>query len=599
MAPTRKPRGLLLPGTNYIGPGNALDNGEPTNEADAVARTHDYAYEYARTEDDIIQADAAAISDFAQVGGIYGYAGAIGLSIKSGVESLTGGVIYPRMDTNLKRTYDTRNPGPSKSIKTQTKTRRMNTAADDGGEMEVAAVQTENATVAEGAGGGAANPRAVPMQNERPLPTPQNVIKLHGNYIEDIVITKDLTMILSNILFPFIFMGPILQTFKDFTKNNMHFDMLRIAEQSTSIINPVQYTSNEIANGLLISQPQQLAKMGTIGLMKWDNNHTVSMQNTSFDLSPYVDPCDESDFMHATPEEMEKLKVLKVTNASFLSNIWRPKNSPIKHDASQQCLIRPNSTTTDLPHSWDDVTLIGHNDMIERRNNYQIMAGQTTQCFQNKAPAFEPGTARYTGNARNMRQFGQNKHYTSADTPMKINETGGVRMPLHTYYIKVNYTDELVNKVTIVNERGTEDNTLYLGMLPYMMVPTVENGGYTGQLYMYSYPTTYNCTLSSASAYYFDPTKKGPPKDYFAFSLVPDLDKTFKRIDSYVSGTVERNVQLDLYANQRHDFNNRPNDTSPWYNQQESVGLTPLRVVDIATTPSSTVLNKAIIRFPM
>ena len=195
------------------------------------------------------------------------------------------------------------------------------------------------------------------MQNERPLPTPQNVIKLCGNYIEDIVINKDLTMVLSNLLFPFIFMGPILQTFKDFIKNNMHFDMIQIAEHSTSIINPVQYISNVIStNGTLTSQPQQLAKMGTVGLMKWDNNHTVSMQNTNFDLTPYVDPCDETDFMHATAADIEKLKTLKVITATLLNNIWRPKNAPIKHNASQQCLIRPKNSVSDLPHNWDDVT---------------------------------------------------------------------------------------------------------------------------------------------------------------------------------------------------------------------------------------------------
>lgn len=35
---------FTLPGYKYLGPGNKLDKGKPTNHSDDVARTHDYAY---------------------------------------------------------------------------------------------------------------------------------------------------------------------------------------------------------------------------------------------------------------------------------------------------------------------------------------------------------------------------------------------------------------------------------------------------------------------------------------------------------------------------------------------------------------------------
>ena len=38
--------GVIYPGSNYIGPGNSLDAGRPTSQADAVAREHDYQYDY-------------------------------------------------------------------------------------------------------------------------------------------------------------------------------------------------------------------------------------------------------------------------------------------------------------------------------------------------------------------------------------------------------------------------------------------------------------------------------------------------------------------------------------------------------------------------
>ncbi|AIT18930.1 putative VP1 [Tusavirus 1] len=45
MAPAARPRkGWVPPGYNYLGPGNDLDAGEPTNKSDAAARKHDFAY---------------------------------------------------------------------------------------------------------------------------------------------------------------------------------------------------------------------------------------------------------------------------------------------------------------------------------------------------------------------------------------------------------------------------------------------------------------------------------------------------------------------------------------------------------------------------
>ena len=37
-------KGLTLPGYNYCGPGNPLENGPPVNELDAICQRHDYCY---------------------------------------------------------------------------------------------------------------------------------------------------------------------------------------------------------------------------------------------------------------------------------------------------------------------------------------------------------------------------------------------------------------------------------------------------------------------------------------------------------------------------------------------------------------------------
>lgn len=55
---------ILWPGHNYMGPGNPLENGEPTTNADKTARIHDYAYAHAWSEADIKHADNEAKRQF-------------------------------------------------------------------------------------------------------------------------------------------------------------------------------------------------------------------------------------------------------------------------------------------------------------------------------------------------------------------------------------------------------------------------------------------------------------------------------------------------------------------------------------------------------
>lgn len=91
---------MNFPGHRYLGPGNSVYNGEPVDEDDRIAYRHDWAYERAESEADIRAADRAAISDFSKdfvaTGNWHSALGSAGLSIKYGIESLTG-VLYPNM----------------------------------------------------------------------------------------------------------------------------------------------------------------------------------------------------------------------------------------------------------------------------------------------------------------------------------------------------------------------------------------------------------------------------------------------------------------------------------------------------------------------
>lgn len=79
-----------FPNHKYLGPGNDIENGEPVDEDDEIAKEHDLAYEYSKSHKDIRKADRNAIKKIGRS------IGALGLGIKYGVESLIG-VQYPRM----------------------------------------------------------------------------------------------------------------------------------------------------------------------------------------------------------------------------------------------------------------------------------------------------------------------------------------------------------------------------------------------------------------------------------------------------------------------------------------------------------------------
>lgn len=59
-----KSQGINLPFSNYIGPGNALENGPPQNLADQAAKVHDHAYDKAVSYQDVYDADEALKQDF-------------------------------------------------------------------------------------------------------------------------------------------------------------------------------------------------------------------------------------------------------------------------------------------------------------------------------------------------------------------------------------------------------------------------------------------------------------------------------------------------------------------------------------------------------
>lgn len=111
--PVTSSEGYTLPGYKYLGPGNSLDRGEPTNFIDADAQEHDIAYDQAKSKQDIYTADTTFLSKAGDhiAEGISGQgsysdtigaiAGAVGIGTKHLVESGVNKVLYPSIPGKL------------------------------------------------------------------------------------------------------------------------------------------------------------------------------------------------------------------------------------------------------------------------------------------------------------------------------------------------------------------------------------------------------------------------------------------------------------------------------------------------------------------
>nr|ULF99687.1 MAG: putative polyprotein [Picornavirales sp.] len=103
-------RGYVLPGHNYEGPGNSLNNGEPTTETDALSRKHDLQYAWAtymrargKINDETMQAEIHAADEElarnANVVSTDGFAAWIGMRAKLLLEHFTDSLMYPATGT--------------------------------------------------------------------------------------------------------------------------------------------------------------------------------------------------------------------------------------------------------------------------------------------------------------------------------------------------------------------------------------------------------------------------------------------------------------------------------------------------------------------
>lgn len=87
----KTPLNMNPPGYNYLGPGNPLDNGDPTNDLDAIARDHDYSYANAKDNVDILESDLEysgrmmlnSITSFNPMEKMWSIIGSVGLGLKA------------------------------------------------------------------------------------------------------------------------------------------------------------------------------------------------------------------------------------------------------------------------------------------------------------------------------------------------------------------------------------------------------------------------------------------------------------------------------------------------------------------------------------
>lgn len=142
-------RPILLPGHNYLGPGNPLNNGEPVDAADRIALHHDHHYAQAQHPEDIRNADVEAIRDFGQEflqsGSICAGLGAVGIAGKYIAESIVG-VQYPKMPPT-KRGIDAGKPAEASGKRLRSGNRYPESAGEADGDAGEEMDEGDNAGV--------------------------------------------------------------------------------------------------------------------------------------------------------------------------------------------------------------------------------------------------------------------------------------------------------------------------------------------------------------------------------------------------------------------------------------------------------------------
>ncbi|KAL1436341.1 hypothetical protein MTO96_049774 [Rhipicephalus appendiculatus] len=101
----------LFPGHRYLGPGNPLRNGDPVDEDDGIAKSHDEACERAKSHVDVFAADQASAAlfsnDFRRTGNWHSALGAVGLGTKNFVEQyVLGRSLYGMPGDRRKRAHN-------------------------------------------------------------------------------------------------------------------------------------------------------------------------------------------------------------------------------------------------------------------------------------------------------------------------------------------------------------------------------------------------------------------------------------------------------------------------------------------------------------
>jgi hypothetical protein len=110
--------GFTVPGFNYLGPGNPLDNGPPTNRVDEVARQHDLRYseaqllfeqnhdseevfKYIQEADDSFLVDLSEIEPTSYTESFGKIIGKTGIGLKRGVENILHTTLYPSLNKDM------------------------------------------------------------------------------------------------------------------------------------------------------------------------------------------------------------------------------------------------------------------------------------------------------------------------------------------------------------------------------------------------------------------------------------------------------------------------------------------------------------------
>lgn len=602
-------KGLTIPGSNYIGPGNDINRGPPTNEADRIARTHDIAYSNAKTQEDVYEADRTAIGSFGKdfIGSSSGHAlaGAAGLGIKHVIERVAG-VQYPRnlptresmapgggwkargWGNNQKKASSStyRDRSPLRAGEKGTPDEGTDDVIEQGGEDPIDPMEEELRDGGALGVGGPSGQRATFTQ-ELKRSTNEAYAYIVDDCNRDTIIGLGMNMFPMQIYTIFLWTRKLRQRF-DAMRSSGIFTSWSWHNATLQLKNMTQYIYATIPGTQTVSNLH--VKDGHLNYAKINNKTmggpTVTIDVTYIDIESITERVPTAIGIAAL-DAMDFIRIAKDTSSEPDQNTLDKNQFLFELKRDDNLKATPNNTNVYV-----------HQGLVDKTTNYtgSNIPSQGAPIFKGFPYAYFKDILNAdmaTIDDRLLRDRGeinleQAAHY-DIDVPIP---QGKMPMIIGYYNIYVKVADSTLVKTVISLVPGKDADGIKcfpVQMAPYAMYKVITLGGLSSWQCMAA-PSYLLPSVSSEQQYLLMPGLRGPGISYDIINVARKLDQVGNPIATFISCVTSYKASIQFHRDSNADI--KPEQPTSYGNTRgEKMTLNPSKRIALPLESSNIVLN--------